>query len=267
MPMWMLALASLAAGQLQVLALRRAAADEHRVEAARRAALHALDAAAERISAPMPIDVADLLVEHLAGQAERRDVRAHQAAGHCPTARRSRLRSRAAAGRWRPSARPDRRRCRPRACRSSSSGTSAAGPRCRPQVGRDALQPADRHRLVLDPAAPAGRLAGPVADAPEDAREDVGLAVQHVGVGVTALRDQPDVARGRRCGPGTPTGNRRPCGSSPDWWCRSAARGRVSFGFEAAEVRQLSASGVRATVAGHCLDADRFAWAAGAASA
>ncbi len=50
------------------------------------------------------------------------------------------------------------------------------------QVGGDALQPADGDRLFLDPTAPAGRLAGPIADAPEDAGEDIRLAIDHVGV-------------------------------------------------------------------------------------
>ena len=59
----------------------------------------------------------------------------------------------------------------------------------------DALQPADRDRLLLDAAAPAGRLAGPVADAPEDRREHVRLAIHHVGVGEVALRDEADVFR------------------------------------------------------------------------
>ena len=60
-------------------------------------------------------------------------------------------------------------------------------------IGGDALQPADRDRLPVDASAPARRLARPVAGAPEDAREDVRLAVEHVGVGVAPLRDQPDV--------------------------------------------------------------------------
>ena len=42
-------------------------------------------------------------------------------------------------------------------------------------------------------AAPAGGLAGTVAGAPEDPREHVGLAVDHVRVGVPPLGDQPDV--------------------------------------------------------------------------
>ena len=43
-------------------------------------------------------------------------------------------------------------------------------------VGGDALQAADRHRLFLDAAAAARRLAGPVAGAAEDAGEDVASA-------------------------------------------------------------------------------------------
>jgi hypothetical protein len=73
-----------------------------------------------------------------------------------------------------------------------------------PVVGGDALQPADRHRLLLDPAAAAGRLAGPVADAAQDAREHIGLAVHHVGLGELALGDQADVFGNigvRRTGP------------------------------------------------------------------
>ena len=60
-------------------------------------------------------------------------------------------------------------------------------------VGRHPLQPADRHRLVLDPAAAAGRLAGPVAGAAQHAGEDVGHPVDHVGIAVAALPDQADV--------------------------------------------------------------------------
>ena len=71
-------------------------------------------------------------------------------------------------------------------------------------VGGDALQAADRHRLVLDAHAPAGRLARAVAGAPENARKHVRLPVDHVGVGVAARRDQPDIfgnGRVRRAGP------------------------------------------------------------------
>ena len=71
-------------------------------------------------------------------------------------------------------------------------------------VGGDALEAADRDRLLLDAAAPAGGLAGAVAGAAEDAGEDVGVPVDHVGVGVPAGRDQPDVFRHRRMGGARP---------------------------------------------------------------
>ena len=58
--------------------------------------------------------------------------------------------------------------------------------------------------IAFDTTAPAGRLTGAVARPAEDAREDVGLPVDHVRVGVATVRDQPDVLRHigvRRTGP------------------------------------------------------------------
>ena len=72
------------------------------------------------------------------------------------------------------------------------------------QVRRNALEPADGDRLSVYSSAPAGRLAGPVAGAAEDAREDVGFPVEQVGLGVASLGDQPEVFRHigvRRTGP------------------------------------------------------------------
>src|SRR5215472_14214727 len=71
-------------------------------------------------------------------------------------------------------------------------------------VGGNTFEPADRHRLFLDPAAPAGRLAGAVASAPQYAGEDVRPPIDHKGVGIAPLGDQPDVFRHRgmrRAGP------------------------------------------------------------------
>src|SRR6185295_4792248 len=66
-------------------------------------------------------------------------------------------------------------------------------------VGGDALQAADRNGfgffavVFLDAPAPAGGLAGTVAGAPENSRENVGVPVDHVGVVVTPCGDQADV--------------------------------------------------------------------------
>ena len=71
-------------------------------------------------------------------------------------------------------------------------------------VGGHALQAADRHRLVFHAHAPAGRLARPVAGAPEHSRKHVRIPIDHVGVGIAARRDQPDVfgnGRMRRTSP------------------------------------------------------------------
>ena len=71
-------------------------------------------------------------------------------------------------------------------------------------VGGDALQAADRHRLLLHAHAAAGRFARPVAGAPKNPGKHVGLPVDHVGVAVAACRDQADVfgnRRMRRAGP------------------------------------------------------------------
>jgi hypothetical protein len=71
-------------------------------------------------------------------------------------------------------------------------------------IGSDALESADGDRFSIDATAPAGGLAGSVAGPAEYAREDVRLPVDHVRVGVVAVRDQPDVFRHigvRRTGP------------------------------------------------------------------
>src|SRR5581483_7598880 len=61
------------------------------------------------------------------------------------------------------------------------------------QVGRDSLEAADCYGLSVEPSTSAGRLAWPVACASEDAREDVRVPVDHVGVGIAPLSDQADV--------------------------------------------------------------------------
>src|SRR5690606_14283608 len=64
-----------------------------------------------------------------------------------------------------------------------------------PVIRCDALEPADCHGFLLHAPASACRLAGPVAYAPQNAREHVGLAIHHVGVGESPLCNQSDVLR------------------------------------------------------------------------
>src|SRR5208283_3718538 len=63
------------------------------------------------------------------------------------------------------------------------------------QVGRHALQAANRHRFSIHAGAAAGRFAGTVTRAAEDAGKYVRFPVHHVGFRVLTLRDQPDIFR------------------------------------------------------------------------
>src|SRR6185437_11378512 len=71
------------------------------------------------------------------------------------------------------------------------------------EVGGNTLQPADRHRRLLDAAAAAGGLAWAIAGASQDAGKHVRPPIDHVGVAVAAFGDQADVfGNGRMCGTG-----------------------------------------------------------------
>ncbi len=65
-------------------------------------------------------------------------------------------------------------------------------------IGCHPFESADGHRLVFHTAASAYRLAGSVTGPAKNPRKDVGLPVDHVGIGVTARCDQADVL-GYRC--------------------------------------------------------------------
>ena len=67
-------------------------------------------------------------------------------------------------------------------------------------IGRHSLEPANCYRFFFDPAAATGRFAGPIANAAEDAREHVGLPIEHVRIGKLPLSYQADVARDIRMG-------------------------------------------------------------------
>ena len=201
MPIWMLRRGLLAARDVEVAAARRAGADEDRVVRLGEERLQAFDAlSVARIDAADADDVADLLVDHLLGQAEARDLAADHAAaaplavedGDVVAERRE------VAG--------DGQRGRPGADERDALAVlrhRGLGQEARDVVlvvGGDPLQPADRDRLGLDAAAPAGGLAGAVAGAAEDSRKDVRAPVDHIGVGVPPGRDEADVFRHRRVG-------------------------------------------------------------------
>ena len=144
-------------------------------------------------------DVADLFVDHRLGQAEARHLGAHEAAGLGVAVEHGDGIALAL--------QVTRDGQRGRAGADAGHALAVLGQRPRDhrphlvalEVGRHALEAADGHRLglggvlLLDPAAPAGRLAGPVAGAAEDAGEHVGHPVDHVGMVVATLRDQADV--------------------------------------------------------------------------
>ena len=71
-------------------------------------------------------------------------------------------------------------------------------------VGGDALEAADGDRLFLHAAAAAGGFAGAITGAAKNAWEDVGLPVDHEGVGIAAGGDQPDIFRHGRMGGARP---------------------------------------------------------------
>ena len=188
----------LAAGNLEVAAARRAGADEDRIPVLGQQRLEAVDAlAAAKLDAEIE-DVVAFLVDDGFRQAEARNLRADHAAGlgvlvehHAVIAERrevARHRERGGAA--------AHERDALAVLDGGRLGQAVADVVL--VVGGDALQAADRHRLLLDADAPAGRLARPVAGAPEDSGKHVGLPVDHVGVAVATRRDQPDVFGNRR---------------------------------------------------------------------
>ena len=147
----------------------------------------------KRASTPKCEDALDLLVEHRHGQAEGGDVGAHQPAAlgvlleqHAAVAERQQI----ARHRERGRAGADQRDA---LAVLLGGDLRHEGVDLALVVGGDALEAADGDRLLLDAAAPAGGLARAIADAAQDAGEDVALPVQHVGRRIAPLGDQPDV--------------------------------------------------------------------------
>src|SRR6185437_7989599 len=188
----------LAAGNIEVAPARRAGADEDRVPTFGEQRLHAVDTLAAAEFDAEAEDVAGLLVDHAVRQAEFRNLRADHAAGlriavehhHVVTERRQIAR--------------DRERGRPAADQGDALAVFLLRGLRQPRgnvvlvIGGDALQAADCHWLVLDADAAAGRFARAVAGASENSGKYVRMPVDHVSVGVTARRDQPDIFRDGR---------------------------------------------------------------------
>ena len=200
MPMWMFFAASLRPGMSSSRPRGAPEPTKTASQPSREQLLQAVDRTpAAELDAEIE-DVVALLVDHLVGQAELRDLRAHHAAGAEVAVEHDAFvahRREIARDGERGGARADQR--------DALAVALALRDRLRQPrrdvflvVGGDALQPADRDRLLLDAAAPAGRLARAVAGAPEDPGKHVGLPVDHVGVAVAARRDQPDVFGNRR---------------------------------------------------------------------
>ena len=71
-------------------------------------------------------------------------------------------------------------------------------------IGRHALQAANRNGFAVHSLAAACRLTRAIAGAPENAGKHVRFAVEQIGVGVSALRDQANVFGNIRVGRARP---------------------------------------------------------------
>lgn len=141
---------------------------------------------------------AALFVEHGFRQTERRNIGPHQPAGLALLLEDGDFVAE------RPQIVRDRQRSR---SRSDQRDALAVGLRGRLgqqmrnlalEIGSNALEPANRNRIRLEPSAPASRFARPVTSAPQDGRKNIRFPVHHVRFGVLALRDQADVMRNVR---------------------------------------------------------------------
>src|SRR6266436_8346327 len=188
----------LAARNIEVTAARGAGADKDGVEIPGEQLSEAVDAlAGAELDAEIE-NVAAFLVNDGLWQAEPRNLRADHAARlgvavehHAGVAERCEI----ARDRERGGAAADERDA---LAVVACGRTRQAGPDVVLEIGGDALEAADRHRLLLDTAAPACRLAGPVAGATKHPGEHIRFPVDHIGVGVAPGGDQADVFRNWR---------------------------------------------------------------------
>ena len=198
-PIEMCALAFLAPFQIrQIATTRRAGADEVSIEAFVEDRLHAGDVVAEVTLDAHVQNQIDFFLQHFHWEAERRDLRAHHAAAarvlfehvYFVTERQQIAR--------------DRKRRRTRAEQRDALAVLLLRHARHERryvtfvVCGDALEPADRNRLLFGAHAPTGGFARSVARASENSGEHVRIPVEHVRFGVLFLRNQADVLRHRR---------------------------------------------------------------------
>jgi hypothetical protein len=72
------------------------------------------------------------------------------------------------------------------------------------QIGGNAFETTDRNRFPVHASSAAGGLAGTVTGATEYARKDVRFSIEEVRLGMTTLRNEPDVLRHVRVGRARP---------------------------------------------------------------
>src|SRR5215831_8563874 len=187
----------LAAGNIEVTSARSAGADKDGVEILLEQLPEAFDPlAGAELDAEIE-NIAALLVDDGFRQAEPRDLRAD----HAPRLRVA-IEHHAGVAERRKIAR-DRERGRATAHERNALAILACGSAWQAhldvvfEIGGDALEAADRDRLLLDATAPARRLTGPVASAAKHPGKHVRFPVDHIGVGVASGRDQANVFRNR----------------------------------------------------------------------
>ena len=194
-----------ASRDFEVAAPRRAGPDEDCVEILVQQGAEAVDPlAVARLDVAHSDDIADLFVDHFLGQPEARDLAANHAAAPPFAVEQDDL----VAERREIACHGERGRARTDEGDAFPIPLAWRGRQERRDVvlvvGCDALEAANRDRLVLHAAPATGRFARPVAGAPENPWKDVGLPIHHVSVGVPARRDEANIFRNcrmRRTGP------------------------------------------------------------------
>ncbi len=197
-PMWILASVSLRPGSLARSRPRGAPLPTNTASKPLcQQAFQAVDVGVEMGVDAHAEHIPDLFIQHRFRQAERGDCAAHEAAALGATVKEVDLipqRGQIARHRQRGGPRADQGDL------LAVAGARLGQPRgdIALEVGGDPLQPADGDRFFLDPDPAAGRLAGAVAGAAQNAGEHVAFPVDQIGVGIALVGDQANILGHRR---------------------------------------------------------------------